>query len=59
MGFSLEGSEVPIVVMGAGTMASLVEVVSQGADLYLERTVSISEVLAHIHALLRRYCPSR
>jgi DNA-binding response OmpR family regulator len=35
----------PILVTGSGNTASLIQAVSQGADLYLERTVSPREFL--------------
>jgi two-component system, OmpR family, KDP operon response regulator KdpE len=52
-------TDAPIVVMGSGRKGSLIEFLYQGADLYLERTVSIREFLARIHAVVRRYVVSQ
>jgi two-component system KDP operon response regulator KdpE len=52
-------TDAPIVVMGSGRKDALIEFLYQGADLYLERTVSIREFLARIHAVVRRYILSK
>jgi DNA-binding response OmpR family regulator len=52
-------TDAPIIVMGSGRKDSLIEFLCQGADLYLERTVSIREFLARIHAVARRYFISK
>jgi PleD family two-component response regulator len=52
-------TDVPIMVMGAGNRGSLVHALVQGADVYLERTVSTSVFLARVRAVLRRYDLSR
>jgi two-component system KDP operon response regulator KdpE len=52
-------TDAPIIVMGSGRKDSLIEFIYQGADLYLERTVTIREFLARIHAVVRRYIVSK
>ncbi len=45
----------PMVVIGSGGEASMVQALLHGADVYLTRPVNINELLARIRALLRRY----
>lgn len=52
-------TDVPIMVMGAGSQGSLIHALVRGADVYLERTVSTRIFLARVHAVLRRYDLSR
>jgi DNA-binding response OmpR family regulator len=47
-------TESPIIVLGSGGEMAMVRALFQGADFYLTRPVNLSELLAHIRALLRR-----
>ena len=45
----------PIIEVGSGAAVVPAQVLLQGADIYLTRSASVKEVLAHIHPLLRRH----
>lgn len=45
----------PIIVLGSGDETAVVWAFLEGADAYLVREVSIRELLARLHALLRRH----
>ena len=49
--------DAPIIVIGAGDREAKVRALLQGADYYLTQPVGDRELLARVHALLRRYCP--
>ena len=44
----------PIIVLGSGGEMAMVRALFQGADVYLTRSVNVRELIARIHALLRR-----
>jgi DNA-binding response OmpR family regulator len=48
-------TESPIIVLGSGGEMPMVRALFQGADFYLTRPVNLRELIARIHALLRRY----
>jgi two-component system KDP operon response regulator KdpE len=47
-------TESPIIVLGSGGEMAMVRALFQGADFYLSRPVTVSELIARIRALLRR-----
>jgi DNA-binding response OmpR family regulator len=47
-------TESPIIVLGSGGEMAMVRALFQGADFYLSRPVTVRELIARIHALLRR-----
>jgi two-component system KDP operon response regulator KdpE len=52
-------TESPIIVVGSGGEGPTVQALLEGADMYLPRSVDVSELLARIRALLRRYGAAR
>lgn len=48
----------PIVVVGSGGQHSLVRALEEGADAYVDRSVTPAVFLARVRAMLRRYAQS-